>query len=70
MAEVPNKLPHANARRGLLLPEDQAMARKRSTQRGRIELKGDRWTLRYCVRDADCETGWRYRREFLPIGIS
>lgn len=46
------------------------MARKRSTQRGRIELKGCRWTLRYCLRDAERESGWRDCREFLPIGIT
>src|SRR5262249_12102218 len=30
----------------------------------------NRWTLRYAVRDADSRTGWIYRREFLPVGIS
>src|SRR5689334_7957543 len=70
MTEAAHTLPPATARHALLLPEDQAMARKRSAQRGRIELKRGRWTLRYCIRDLDSKTGWVYRREFLPIGIS
>lgn len=70
MSESLNTLAHATARRGLLLLEEEAMARKRSTQRGRIELKGDRWTLRYAVRDGQRTDGWSERREFLPAGIT
>lgn len=70
MSELLNTLALATARRGLLLPEEKAMARKRSTQRGRIELKGDRWTLRYAVRDGERADGWSERREFLPVGIT
>ena len=46
------------------------MARNRSVQRGRIVPRGDRLTLRYCVRDPDKPTGWRDCREFLPIGTT
>lgn len=70
MRESLNTLAPAKARHGLLLPEDEAMARKRSVQRGRIVLKGDRLTLRYCVRDPDKESGWKDCREFLPIGTT
>lgn len=46
------------------------MARKRSAQRGRIVPKGDRLTLRYCVRDPEKESGWKDCREFLPAGTT
>ena len=46
------------------------MARKRSKQHGSIEPKRDRLTLRYAVRDSQKANGWRFIREFLPIGIS
>src|SRR6185503_14511108 len=49
---------------------DLSRTAKRSTQRGRIELKGDRWTLRYAVRDGQRSNGWSERREFLPAGIT
>jgi integrase len=70
MSELTHTLAPAKARHGLLLPEDDAMARKRSAQRGRIVPKGDRLTLRYCVRDMDKPTGWRDCREFLPVGTT
>src|SRR5262245_10601905 len=69
MSQSSHTLAPATARHGLLLPEE-AMARKRSSQHGRIELKRGRWTLRYCIRDADSKSGWIYRREFLPFGIT
>ncbi|HEX3230340.1 MAG TPA: hypothetical protein VHQ95_15295 [Pyrinomonadaceae bacterium] len=46
------------------------MARKRSSQKGRIALKGDRLTLRFAVRDGQRPDGCRECREFLPIGIT
>lgn len=46
------------------------MARYRSKQRGILEPRGDRLTLRYAVRDSQKKTGWRWVREFLPFGIS
>jgi integrase len=70
MSEATIKLAPAKARFGLLLSEDEAMARNRSTQRGRIVPKGDRLTLRYCVRDQDKKTGWKDCREFLPVGTT
>jgi Phage integrase, N-terminal SAM-like domain len=70
MEELNNTLAPAKARHGLLLSEDEAMARNRSVQRGRIVPKGDRLTLRYCVRDPDKKSGWRDCREFLPVGTT
>lgn len=46
------------------------MARKRSSQKGRVEPKSERWTLRYAMRDPDRPSGWRECREFLPVGIT
>lgn len=46
------------------------MARKKSVQSGRIVPKGDRLTLRYCVRDVEKPSGWKDCREFLPAGTT
>ena len=46
------------------------MARKRSTQKGCVEPKGGRLTLRYAVRDGQKASGWRFIREFLPTDIT
>jgi integrase len=67
--EAPTLAPAATEPR-LLLPQEDAMARKRSTQKGRVEPKAGRWTLRYAIRDGQHPKGWRERREFLPIGIT
>jgi integrase len=46
------------------------MARKRSSQKGHLEAKSGRLTLRYAMRDPDRPSGWCERREYLPLGIT
>lgn len=65
-----NNLRPAGTRVGLLLIPEDSMARKRSNQRGRIVPRGDRFTLRYTIRDPESPSGWRDCREFLPVGTT
>jgi len=67
MNDALNTLAPVTAKRGLLLPEEEAMARNKSQQHGCLQLKNDRWTLRYTIRDPERSSGWREVREALPL---
>lgn len=60
-----------NAKRGLLLPPpEEAMPKRRSKQKGILEPKGNRLTLRYELREPTKPKGWGWKREYLSVGIT